>query len=383
MAIISIAQTAIVGLLLTFVIKPARRLVHYKRRTVKWHDSGSMLRIITCVHHPRDVQALISLVDSTCPSKRTPISVSVMQLVELTSRTSAVLLLNNGLLSNSNFNIPLHAQFASVSRAFESYEQDAEGVFTQLSTALSPFDTMHEDVIVAASDHHAALVLLPFHMHQAVDGALELTSHPSVRIVNERVLHASPCTVAIIIDRGLGDLSHCASILRVVVLFFGGRDDCESLALAGRMANHPAVELLVMQFLRKDSDTNDNLRDEKEIREQCVDEEYLHELRERSGQAFTIDYRKIIVANAEELVEAIRMIEEEKKGLFIVGKGQGVAGSKLTTGMTEWSEFRELGPIGDLLVSDDFGSTSSVLVIQAPLTTSGFAESVGVAKRGS
>jgi hypothetical protein len=40
------------------------------------------------------------------------------------------------------------------------------------------------------------------------------------------------------------------------------------------------------------------------------------------------------------------------------------SGSPLTVGLQEWAECRELGPIGDVLVSSEFTMTVSVLVVQ-------------------
>jgi hypothetical protein len=174
-------------------------------------------------------------------------------------------------------------------------------------------------------------------------------------------------TIAVIIDRGIGGISAHGTALRVGVLFFGGPDDREALALAGRMTNHPAIEICVVRFMSMNSNSSiSSVNSENtEIRERHRDDYSLREFVQRSSVA-VIDYREHEVSNAEETVEVIRMVESEGKDLLLVGKGQGSVGSRLTAGMTEWSEFTELGVIGDLLASTDFGATSSVLIIQAP-----------------
>lgn len=49
--------------------------------------------------------------------------------------------------------------------------------------------------------------------------------------------------------------------------------------------------------------------------------------------------------------------------LIIVGKGdQGF--SPLTTGLSNWEQFPELGNVGDLLASTEFNANGSVLVVQ-------------------
>lgn len=49
--------------------------------------------------------------------------------------------------------------------------------------------------------------------------------------------------------------------------------------------------------------------------------------------------------------------------LFIVGKG-GQHLSTMMMGIRDWEECPELGPIGDLLASDDFMDSGSVLIMQ-------------------
>lgn len=161
------------------------------------------------------------------------------------------------------------------------------------------------------------------------------------------------------------------------VLFFGGPDDRESLALGSRMISHPGIEISIVRFMttsRSSTSTSSVNSEDAEIRERHMDDECLRLFVERSAVA-VFDYREHVVANAEDTVEAIRRIESEGKELLLVGKEQGLVGSRLTAGMTEWSEFHELGPIGDLLASTDFGATASVLVIQAPLRGRGLADS--------
>lgn len=49
--------------------------------------------------------------------------------------------------------------------------------------------------------------------------------------------------------------------------------------------------------------------------------------------------------------------------LFVVGRSTGI-GTDVTSALSEWTEFGELGVIGDLLVSKDFPRRGSVLVVQ-------------------
>lgn len=111
------------------------------------------------------------------------------------------------------------------------------------------------------------------------------------------------------------------------------------------------------------SDQNNNLvgMTEKE-RERSLDEAAVNDIRGRYMGNSSVVYTAEFVKNGEEMMEVLR----SKIGVFdlcVVGIGKD-AGSKLMSGLTDWNEYPELGPLGDVLVSSDFASTVSVLVLQ-------------------
>ncbi|EHA8588787.1 putative Cation/H(+) antiporter 15 [Cocos nucifera] len=384
----SLLATAAVSPLMTKVVKPVRRLASYKRRTIWWTNPDSELRILACIHTPRQAPAIISLLDISHPTKRSPIYICALHLVELTGRTAALLVVNSAAPTaaakdQQQQNIPalgrVQAQSDAITHAFVDYEQRAGGVTAQCLTTYSPYDTMHEDVFAVGEDRHAAFIVLPFHMHQTVDRGMEV-DHPAIRGLNQAVLTATPCSIGILVDRGLGGSGYRESGYRVAVLFFGGADDREALALAGRMVGHPRINLTVVRFIYRDGNSRQRQnhhegaaagrspRPEKvltimseEERERQVDEERLGQFQARWGEGM-VEYKEVVATNAEETMAAIKGVEEGGHDLFVVGMGHGVE-SPLTEGMNEWSEFPELGPIGDLLASTDFEATGSVLVV--------------------
>ena len=93
--------TALVTPLLAMVVKPARRLVFYKRRTIAWAQPESEFRVLACVHMPRDVPALLTLLDVASPSDRSPVAVQALHLIEFAGRSSALLLINASAPSSS------------------------------------------------------------------------------------------------------------------------------------------------------------------------------------------------------------------------------------------------------------------------------------------
>ncbi|XP_040385626.1 cation/H(+) antiporter 15-like [Oryza brachyantha] len=359
--------TAMVSPLLAMVVKPARRLVFYKRRTVAWPHPEAELRVLACIHVPRDVPALLTLLDVVSPSNRSPVGVHALHLIEFAGRSSALLLINASAPSSSSDDASAHGrshtemQFKHISHALVAYAENAEGVSARTMAAVSPYVSMHEDITSAAENQHSALILLPFHKHRSVDGGMGV-SHPAIQPLNGSVLRFSPCTVGILVDRGLAAVPGAG--YRVVALFFGGSDDREVAALATRMAKNPAIDLTVLRFVQKGGSFTASEFDA--LKERKADDGCLREFLDRAneGGGATVEYRERGVFNANEMVAEIQNVEAMgNKDLFVVGKVPG--GSGLTAGMAEWSECPELGPIGDLLASKDFQTTASVLVLQA------------------
>ncbi|CAD6255063.1 unnamed protein product [Miscanthus lutarioriparius] len=362
--------TALVTPLLALVVKPARRLVFYKRRTIAWPQPDAEFHVLACVHMPRDVPALLTLLDVASPSDRSPVAVQALHLIEFAGRSSALLLINASAPSSS-FEHSAHRrsqvelQFKHIAHAFMAYEENVAGVSARTMAAVSPYTTMHDDVTSAAEERQSALILLPFHKHRLVDGGMEVF-HPAIQPLNQSIQRFSPCTVGILVDRGLGGVPGAGC--RVAALFFGGRDDREVAALAIRMVYNPAVDLTLLRFAQKGGSFTGTEFDA--LKERKADDGILREFLDRAnsvsaggGGGAGVEYRERGVFNASEMVAQIREVEALGKDLFVVGKVPGLPA--LTAGMAEWSECPELGPIGDLLSSRDFQTTASVLVVQS------------------
>lgn len=380
MVIIAVIVTGIITPIVTVIYRPARRFMPYKKRTIQRLRHEGELRILVCIHTPRNVPTIINLLDASNPTKKSPICIYVLHLVELTGRASAMLIVHNTRKSGRPALNRTQAQSDHIINAFENYEHHAACVTVQPLTAISPYSTMHEDICSLAEDKRTAFIIIPFHKQQTVDGGMEATN-PAFRTVNMNVLANAPCSVGILVDRGLNGSTRMSANQvshQVAVLFFGGPDDREALAYAGRMSEHPGVNLTVMRFIPGDDamDTASvggammpepgdsrvltiSVDNEKEKR---LDNEYINEFRMRNANDESIMYIEKVVNNGEETVAAIRSIDS-LHDLFIVGRGQGMI-SPLTAGLTDWSECPELGAIGDLLASSDFAVTVSVLVVQ-------------------
>ncbi|KAF8046360.1 hypothetical protein N665_3789s0006 [Sinapis alba] len=221
------------------------------------------------------------------------------------------------------------------------------------------------------------MVILPFHKHVRLDRTWETTRN-EYRLINKKVMEEAPCSVAILVDRGLGGATRVSSSdfsLAITVLFFGGNDDREALAFAVRMAEHPGISLTVVRFIPSEEFKPENVKLEitedqtgscsRETR--LVDIEAITELKAKlKEEECQIIYEEKIVKCHEEICKA--MNEYSRSNLFLVGKSpEGSVASGLHVMR---SDTPELGPVGSLLTSSESVSTSaSVLVVQQYLAS--------------
>ena len=380
MVIITVIMTGIIVPGVSIIYRPSKRNLFYKRRTIQVSKSDAEFRVLVCVHSPRNVPTMINLLEASNPTKQSPICVYVLHMVELSGRTSAMLIVHNTAKPEHPALNRTEAQSDQIISAFRNYEQHTSFVSVQPLTAISPYSTMHEDICNLAEDKGVSLIIVPFHKQQTVDGAMEVTNM-MFRTINQNVLANAPCSVGILVDRGLSGSNRLASNQvshHVAVMFFGGPDDREALCYGWRMLEHTGISLAIMRFvpgekvnepLRQhqhhglNSDTPSVLTVEtnNDIEKQ-LDDKLIHEFRMRYEDDDSVDYFEKVVNNGEETVAAIRTVKDIHD-LFIVGRGQGMT-SPLTEGLTDWSECPEMGAIGDLLASSDFAATASVLVVQ-------------------
>jgi hypothetical protein len=251
--------------------------------------------------------------------------------------------------------------------AFQYFVQQRQpGSVSLLSyICIAPYATMHDDVCAVAHEKHAMLIVVPFHQRLAIDGSVENTtaSAGSVQVANVNVLNYSPCSVAILVDRGSLSVVPAGAATdgfphRVALYFLGGPDDREALALATYMAEDAPIGLTVFRFLpppewRKGGDPE----------EDRLDEEALQEYVSRWVDDHRVAYSENLVCGSDEMVGIIRK-SSPASDLLIVGRRADGPKSPLTVGISDWSEHLELGVLGDLLTSTDFGCQVSTLVVQ-------------------
>ncbi|RVX04119.1 Cation/H(+) antiporter 18 [Vitis vinifera] len=254
MILMALFTTFITTPLVISVYKPAKRpsKADYKHRTIDRKNPNGELRILVCFRSTNNIPTMINLIEaSRGTGKREGLCVYAMHLMELSERSSVISMVhktrknglpfwNKGLPSGSN----------QVIVAFEAFGQ-LSSVSIRPMIAISAMSNIHEDICTSAERKRVAIIILPFHKHQRLDGTLE-TTRSEFSLVNRKVLERAPCSVGILVDRGLGgtaqvSASNVSSI--ITVPFFGGCDDREAISYGARMAEHPGISLVAVRFL--------------------------------------------------------------------------------------------------------------------------------------
>lgn len=171
----SLVATSAVTPVVTTVYKPAKLLLGYKRRSIQRSKPDAELRMLVCIHTPRNVPSMISLLELSNPTKRAPIFVYALHLIELTNRSTGLLVAHSAGAAKSGGSTAVQSD--GIFAAFEQFEQRAGGISMQLLTTVSPYSTMHEDVCGLAADKHVAFIVLPFHKNHTIDGHMEVSSY--------------------------------------------------------------------------------------------------------------------------------------------------------------------------------------------------------------
>ncbi|XP_021757593.1 cation/H(+) antiporter 18-like [Chenopodium quinoa] len=372
MVLMALVTTFMTTPIVTAVYKPAKRRRAYKLRTVQRKDSSSQLRIMACFHSGGNIPTMINLIEALRGTeKKQGLTVYAMHLMELSERSSAIRMIhkarNNGL---PFWNKTMKSDSNQVEVAFEAYGQLSR-VQIRPMTAISHFPDMHEDICASAENKRTALVILPFHKHQRVDGSLEATRQ-EYRLVNKKVLQHAPCSVGILVDRGFGGSSHVAASnvdSTISVYFFGGPDDREALALGLRMSEHPGITLRIVHFRADqnmgkgeivaldiiDSSSTGNKGDSR-----ASDEEAINAVKQKVSDGGSVRYEERVVTENSDTVSIIK--ECSRCTMVLVGRSpEGLVAA--TLGLTVKRNSPELGPVGALLTSQEISTNASVLVI--------------------
>ncbi|KAM1049408.1 hypothetical protein FF1_028444 [Malus domestica] len=348
--IVSVLTVAIlVPSMVNYLYDPSRKYAGYQKRNIMDLKPNSELRILACIYSHYDVAPIINLLDVSCPTGGSPIFVNALHLIELVGR-AAPLFINHHIHEKVTFDI---AYSENVIIPFDQYQLNNQGaVFVNIFTAISPPNIMHEDICTLGLDKLTSIILLPFHRKFSFDGSIESEDN-NTRALNCSVLDRAPCSIGIIVHRGY--LRRPSALYRIAMIFLGGRDDREALTFAKRVSKDPGSFSLTV--VRLDAEDDHTMPDWDTI----LDNELLKDFKHNVGNE-NITYIEKTSNDSVRTTGILRSLMNEYE-LIIVGRRNGFQ-SPQTLGLSEWTEFPELGIIGDLLVSSDFNSKASIFVVQ-------------------
>ncbi|XP_030518049.1 cation/H(+) antiporter 15-like [Rhodamnia argentea] len=353
-----IALTAIVTPLIDCFYNPHTRLIASIR---KWAMSTQTtprnveMRVLCCVHNGDNVPGIISLIEASNPTAESPICAYVVHLNELVGRSMPIMVPYKKQMTRTQSRSSSH----HIMRAFENYCNNSHQlVRVKPYTVIAEYKNMHEYICRLAQEELIPLIVIPFHGSQ---DTTNIADHVAFRNLRENIRTYAPCTMATLVDKGVHSCtSKVPSISGTVgVIFIGGTDDREALALAIRMVGRPnfGVAVLRLVFSKVDGDMEGKV-DEK------LDDGLINEYRVKLDVTESHMYREVAVEDAEHAMSNIRAMKD-KFNLIMVGQRRRAGSLFSEETMLNWSENPELGVIGDILASSDFcGEMTSVLVMK-------------------
>ncbi|OMO86168.1 Cation/H+ exchanger [Corchorus olitorius] len=350
MAIFVVVLAITVPFLVRQLYDPSRKFMGYEKRNILNSKLNEDLRIIGCIHVPGNVNSLINILNLSCPTKESAITVDVLHLVRLSGQATPIFIAHQ----KHSKTISKKSYSENVVLAFGQFERDHwEALSIHVFTAVSPPNLMYEDVCNLAMDRLTSFVILPFHRRWCIDGSVE-SEDQAIRSLNCDILERAPCSVGILVE-GFRTIP-LGSLAKIAVIFLGGKDDREALALAKRISKDQRV-LLTLIHLKATNSLGSILEDDDE-NNKMLDEEMLRIMKENGN----LRYIEQHVHDGPETSEFLKSMVIDYQ-LVIVGRRYKVEDPR-TCGLEEWTEFPEIGILGDLLSTSDFGGHYSLLIVQ-------------------
>ncbi|KAJ8750241.1 hypothetical protein K2173_014156 [Erythroxylum novogranatense] len=356
-------NTIIVPMLVKAIYDPSRKYAGFQMRNIMGLKPESEFRVLTCIHMPENINNVLKLLDAMYPTKESPIDLYALHLIELVGESTPVFYAHPKNKPVANF----YSQ--NVVQAFNNYERDNWGtVSVHNFTVISPRNLMYEDICTLALDKITSFILIPFHTKWSICGNIE-SEDEKLRALNAMVLHKAPCSVGVYFSRGKLTRPHSRlsfnSSTYACMLFFGGIDDREALVLAKRMTKNSRTILTVVRFVPQIDNSGAAGKESKQAlttEDMILDEKELKDVKQNTVCDEYVFYSEHEVSDGPHTAMIIRSMAHDYS-LFIIGRRHGEKCPQLE-GLTEWMDYPELGPIGDLLASSDVDIKASVLVVQ-------------------
>lgn len=349
MIISVVTLSGLISPIVKILYDPSRRFIAYRRRTLLHLRGDDELSILACIHQQENVHSIISLLQLSNTTNASPINVVVLHLIELVGRSSSLL------VSYRKWDKPPRHPTKSerIFNAFKKFEQQNPGYFSvHCYKGIAPYRTMHNDVCSLALENRTILIILPFQT------PMEMGPSYTYRHLSKYVFEKAPCSVGVLIDHSGLRSPFQDSVLRIVVLFFGGADDREALAYARRISERPNIRLTVIRFV-----TGGHCQIVAGTeRSKMLDAEILSNLKQRKKhKEEVITYKEETVSCGLDVITAARSVVNVYN-LVMVGRRHG--DSAIIHQIEKLNKRDELGAIGEIFAASEVKGWASVLVIQ-------------------
>ncbi|KAK8518716.1 hypothetical protein V6N13_018011 [Hibiscus sabdariffa] len=324
----------IVPILVKWLYDPSRKYLCFQKRTIMNFKPNQELRVLGCVHVPGNVNSIINLLNVCCLTRESSLALDVLHLVKLSGRATPLFIAHEKqelMTSDDSYS-------ENVVIAFKQFERhNAEVVSLNVFTAVSPPNLMYEDICNLAIEHSTCFILLPFHRRWYIDGSIE-SEDQTIRSLNCNILETAPCSVGILVEGRCKvsfstfrdpPSSQSYSSYNIAVIFMGGKDDREALALAKRISQDESVSLTVIHLKAKNSIGTILAESDR-----ALDDEML------SGIKGSMRYLEEQISDGPETSNFLRSIVEDYQ-LFIVGRRYKCEDPQ-TSGLELWCEFEEI-----------------------------------------
>ncbi|KAA0060288.1 cation/H(+) antiporter 15-like [Cucumis melo var. makuwa] len=347
---------AIITPIIRYLLRPSKRYIVHKRRTVMHSRPEFDLCVLVCIHDQEDVPSVINLLDALNPTRRSHLIVYMLHLVELLGRAQPKLIHHKHKMVRS-----LRSSSSKpIVNAFKYFEDSKSNIVAiNLFTAISPSTTMHDDVCSLALDKSTSLILAPFHKRYHSNGMVSFSKH-KLKIVNHHILDKAPCSVGLIVERGLLRVSKSIETnlqsFQIVVIFIGGPDDREAMFIGARMVGHVNINLTMIRLLDNENVPKDDFKEKR------LDDEAVAEFRQIIANNYRVRYKEEVVKDGTETISILRSMGSNFD-LIMVGRRHSPFLSPVQ-GLVLWDERTELGAIGEVLASSDFMGNATILVVQ-------------------
>ncbi|OEL27966.1 Cation/H(+) antiporter 1 [Dichanthelium oligosanthes] len=358
----SIISTFMAGPASAAIVRQQRRAFQYRSRCLQDLMVDHELRVLVCVHVAAGVHPMLTLANLS--KGNTLVAVYLLHLVELVTShkyaiTHQLYHARDGGQDEDEWGYAREIEQVDAAVAAFTYDN---AIPVRQMTAISNLVSMDTDVRNNVEDARASLVIMPFHKEQRYDGRMVCRSEGR-RLLNQRILQRALCTVGILVERRFTQ-EVTGEHLQVMALFLGGADDREAVAYAARLAMQSSLRVTVCRFLLPSG--KGLLGNQGTAEEAMRDEEFMADMYARFVAPGQLTYMERYVSNGADTVNALNSMVG-KYALFIIGNGSKADGDRgtMTSDMGGWDEeCPELGPIGEMLASDDLEGCGSVLVLQ-------------------